>query len=168
MIKSVVKPSVTLLKDINVLKVFTEDELAKLIFRGVNRAFEAHTNIIIESELSWGLYLLLEGTVGIFKTNKFTGDSYDIGQLQNGSFFGEMSLVDENSRSASVRALTDCHLFYISKDSFLEFLNESADLKLRFYETCTRVLVTRLREVGDNYVVSQYQLWKNALKKEAS
>jgi CRP-like cAMP-binding protein len=106
--------------------------------------------------------------VGIIKTNKLTGDNYDVGQLRAGSFFGEMSLVDDNPRSATVKALTDCRLFYISKDTFFEFLGRSEALKMRFYESCIKDLVWRLRELGDNYVVNQYQLWKSATKKEAA
>lgn len=168
-IDSSIRPTVTMLKEIKLLQPFKENELEWLLQIGVGASFEGHTNIIIEGELSWGLYLLLEGLVGIYKNNKLTDELYDVGQLRKGSFFGEMSLIDDNARSATVRALTDCQLFYISKESFFnEFLNRSTDLKLRFYESCIKTLVSRLRELDDNYVTSQYQLWKIALKKEAA
>ena len=157
-----------MLKEIKLLQAFTEDELKQLIQVGATATYESHANIVIEGEMSWGLYLMIDGVVGIFKTNKLTGENYDVGQLRHGNFFGEMSLVDENPRSATVRALSDCHLFYISKDSFIDFLDQSADRKVRFYETCVKTLVSRLRELDDNYVISQYQLWKTALMKEAA
>ncbi len=163
-----VKPSVQMLKEVKLLKSFTDTELAQLIPLGTGVTYEAYGNVIIEGELTWGLYLILNGMVGIFKTNKLSGEVYDVGQLRNGSFFGEMSLVDDNPRSATVRALTESYLFYISKDTFNDFLNKSKDLKMRFYETCIHNLVNRLRELDDNYVISQYQLWKTALKKEAA
>lgn len=162
------KPSPVLLRELRVFASFTDKELFRLVEFGRVIRREAHSNIIIEGEMSWGLFLLLDGMVGIFKTNKLTGSDHDIGQLRAGSFFGEMSLVDDNPRSATVKALTDCYLFYISKDAFLKFLAESADLKRRFYEACIKTLVERLRELDDNYVVSQYQLWKIALRKEAA
>jgi CRP-like cAMP-binding protein len=163
-----VKPTVPMLREVKLLQTLNDGELGRLIQVGAGATYEAHGNIIIEGEMSWGLYLILEGVVGIFKANKLTGESYDVGQLRSGSFFGEMSLVDENPRSATVRALTDCHLFYISKDSFEHFLGASSDLRLRFYDACVKNLVGRLRELDDNYVISQYQLWKTALKKEAA
>ncbi len=155
-----------MLKEIKLLRVFNEAELGQLIVAGTGASYEAHANIVIEGEMSWGLYLILDGVVGIFKTNKLNGEQYDVGQLRHGSFFGEMSLVDDNPRSATVKALSDCHLFYISKDSFERFLSGSVDRKARFYESCSKNLVGRLRELDDNYVISQYQLWKTALKKE--
>jgi len=160
------RPSVATLRDIRLLQVFKDVELEHLVRLGVTQRFDAHSNIIIEGEMSWGIYLILGGIAGIYKTNKLTGDNYDVGQIQTGSFFGEMSLIDENARSATVRAMTPCETFYISKESFKAFLNSSVDLKLRFYESCVKHVVDRLRELDDSYVISQYQLWKTLLKKK--
>jgi len=164
----IVKPAAAMLKEVRLLQSLTEAELTQLIQLGSAATYEEHANIVIEGELSWGLYFIVEGVVGIFKNNKLTGEPYDVGQLRHGNFFGEMSLVDDNPRSATVRALTNCQLFYISKDQFQSFLGASKDLKLRFYESCIHTIVTRLRELDDNYVISQYQLWKAAFKKEAA
>ncbi|MGK5085429.1 cyclic nucleotide-binding domain-containing protein [Bdellovibrionota bacterium FG-1] len=168
MVNPNIKPSVALLKEVKLFAPFSDAELGQMLAAGNSAISEAHANIIIEGEMTWGLYVILEGVVGILKTNKLTGEAYDVGQLRQGSFFGEMSLVDENTRSATVKALTDCHLFYISKENFEQFLAQSSDRKLRFYESCVKNLVSRLRELDDNYVISQYQLWKTALKKEAA
>ena len=163
-----VRPTVPMLKEVKLLREFTESELGQLIQLGSSAVYEAHTNVVIEGELSWGLYLILDGVVGIYKNNKLNGDLYDVGQLRQGSFFGEMSLVDENPRSATVRALTDCQLFYISKDAFNGLMDKNNELKIRFYGSCVKDLVSRLRELDDNYVVSQYQLWKTVIQKEAA
>ncbi|HAR43925.1 MAG TPA: hypothetical protein DCS07_15035 [Bdellovibrionales bacterium] len=166
MVPGNVKPSVAMLRDVKLLQCFSESELSHLIQVGVTANYEDHANIVIEGELSWGLYLILEGVVGIFKNNKLTGEPYDVGQLRHGNFFGEMSLVDDNPRSATVRALTNCQLFYISKEHFQQYLTASKEMKLKFYETCIQTIVSRLRELDDNYVVSQYQLWKAAIRKD--
>lgn len=162
------KASISMLREIRLLQPLNDSELAQVLQLGKWIRFEPHTNIVIEGELSWGLYLIMEGMVGIFKTNKLTGENYDIGQLRKGNFFGEMSLIDNNPRSATVKALAECDLLYISKEAFQSLLNHSPATKVRFYESCVRHLVTRLRELDDNYVISQYQLWKIALKKEAA
>lgn len=154
------------LKHIHLLNTLTDAELKELTTLGKNQTYEPHTNVIIEGEMSWGLYLIINGRVGIYKTNKLTGDSYDVGELDSGSFFGEMSLVDENPRSATVRTLSDTQLFYISKENFMGFLKKSEDLKIRFYLSAIRKLIARLREVDENYVICQYQLWKKVFKKE--
>jgi CRP/FNR family transcriptional regulator/CRP/FNR family cyclic AMP-dependent transcriptional regulator len=158
------EPTLALFREIKLLNVFDDSELEQLITLGEIVTFEPHTNVVIEGEMSWGLYLILGGFVGINKTNKLTGDVYDVGQLKAGSFFGEMSLIDHNPRSATVKALTEVQLYHVGKDAFHQFLNQSSELKLRFYESCVKSLVSRLREVDENYVISQYQLWKLAFK----
>jgi CRP-like cAMP-binding protein len=166
MVDSNRKPSIDLLKEIKLLQCFTDQELENLLRVGSIATYEPHSNIVIEGELSWGLYLILEGTVGIYKLNKLKGTEYDIGQLTQGGFFGEMSLIDDNPRSATVKTIVESQLFYIAKDSFLNLLESSSGLKIRFYQSCIQNLVVRLRELDDNYVISQYQLWHTALKKE--
>ncbi|MGK5087288.1 cyclic nucleotide-binding domain-containing protein [Bdellovibrionota bacterium FG-2] len=163
-----IKPSVSVLKNIRLLKVFSDQELSSLIQHGEGMACEAYNNIVIEGEMTWGLYLILDGMVGVYKRNKLTGVDYDVGQLRTGNFFGEMSLVDEYPRSATVRALSDCQLFSITKEGFQQFLSKNPSSKSKFFESCVETLVHRLRELDENYVISQYQLWKTALKKEAA
>ncbi len=165
MVNIPLQPSAELLKELKLFQAFTQQELTQLSQLGKPMSYEAFSNIVIEGELSWGLYLILEGVAGVQKASHMGNSVYDLGQLQKGNFFGEMSLVDENPRSATVRALTPCQLFFISKESFSGFLNQSPERKVRFYENCVRSLVMRLRELNDNYVISQYQLWKQALHK---
>lgn len=162
------QPTVAILREVKILRSFSDQELQSLLGLGTPMQYEAHANIVIEGEPSWGLYMILSGIVGIFKTNKLTGDVYDVGQLKEGNFFGEMSLIDENPRSATVRALSGCHVFHVSKEAFNGFVEKTPGLKLRFYEACIKSLVNRLRDLDENYVISQYQLWKVAVTKEAS
>lgn len=152
------------LQKVTLLGSFNESELRRLIEVGTTMSVEPYTNIVIEGELSWGMYLVLEGQVGIYKENKLSGNVYDVGHLQAGSFFGEMSLVDSQPRSATVQSLTQCRLFRVGKDEFRRLIDGSPELKLRFFESCIQQLVGRLRVLNDDYVVSQYQLWQKALK----
>ncbi len=160
------KPTPETLKTVKILSVFSDSELKEILTLGEITKFDSHSNIVIEGELSWGLYLILKGKVGISKTNKMTGESHDIIDLKAGSFFGEMSLIDDNPRSATVRALTEVEILHISKDAFYRILSKSPELTLKFYQSCIKTLVVRLRELDDNYVISQHQLWQSALRRE--
>jgi CRP-like cAMP-binding protein len=152
------------LKRIALLHCFNEPELRILAHKGRIQTHEAFTNLIIEGELSWGLFLLMDGMVEVVRANQLDGVSYQIAQLQAGSFFGELSLIDSNPRSATVRALTDGFTFYVDKVDFDGFLNEDKDRKLKFFQHALALIATRLREVDENFIVSQYQLWSHALK----
>lgn len=116
------------------------------------------------------MFLILDGIVGIYKTNKANGDFYEVAQLRQGQQFGEISLIDDGPRSATVKALVDTNLVYISKEAFQSFLATSMEMRVRFYQNCAKELAVRLRNLDEHYVVSQYQLWKTMLQapKEAA
>jgi CRP-like cAMP-binding protein len=167
--QAIYKPRIEQLRSINLFRAFTEAELQELMTSGTVKSFEPHSNVIIEGELSWGLFLILEGIVGVFKTNSVTSDIHDVGQLRSGQQFGEMSLIDDSPRSATVRTLVESHLFVISRESVHQIIDRSPDVKMRFYENCIHDLVSRLREINESYVTSQFQLWKTMLNsKEAA
>lgn len=168
MVKLQANEIIPLLREVRLLRRFTDSELAKLVSTGKVMTYESHVNIVIEGEPSWGLYLILEGLVGVYKCNKLTGDIHDVAELRGGQFFGEMSLVDDHPRSATVKTLTPTQVLALSKEDFMRFIGQSQELRARFYESCVQDLVHRLRELDENYVISQYQLWKAAVSGEAA
>lgn len=161
-----ITPNVELLQEIALLSTFSASELQEVLNLGQHLKHEAYSNIIIEGELSWGLYLVLDGEVGIFKANKVSGNVFDVAQLGKGTAFGEMSLVDDSPRSASVRALVDTQTFYLSREEFDKFLNQNKDRKIKFMEGSMKLVISRLRELDENFIVSQYQLWRAVIKNE--
>jgi CRP/FNR family cyclic AMP-dependent transcriptional regulator len=62
--------------------------------------------------------------------------------LGPGEFFGEMSLIDEQPRSATVVALEPCEFLIVRKDDFRRCLLENSEMA----ELIMRGLVKRLRE----------------------
>jgi len=166
MTESTVTPSVDGLKNVKLMSGFTDDELSEIVTLGEALSAEAHSNVMIEGDMSGGMFMLLEGQVGVTKANPMAGGiQYDLGHLQPGSVFGELSLIDNNPRSATVRALTDCQLFHVSREKFETFLTKDGSRRERFYKACIQTMITRLRETDEKYVISQYQLWKTALTK---
>lgn len=152
------------LRESRLLQGFTDDELQILVRGGEILTFEPHALIVIEGEPTGGFFFLMEGQAGVFKTNKSSGDLCEVASLRSGNSFGEMSLIDDAPRSATVQALTVCKTFHLPRSAFLSFLNGNAKTKCEFYERCVVELSKRLRELDDHYVYNQYQLWKVALK----
>ena len=156
----------TQLREVKLLEGFTDAELHALVQGGEILTFEAHASIVIEGEPSGGFYLLLEGQAGIYKLNRASGDIHEVSQIRAGQSFGEMSLIDDAPRSATVQALTPCKAFHLPRPAFIAFLQQNQRMKCEFYERCVLDLSKRLRDLDDHYVTNQYQLWKVALKGE--
>ena len=151
------------LREIGLFRPFTDAELTQLAGIGETRSYEAHSNVVIEGELSWGIFVNLEGNLAVLKNNPMTGHAFEVAEIRSGGMFGEMSLLDEQPRSATVKCLDPCRLFMISKERFMAWLGQNQERKLRFYEHCTSDLVRRMRELNENFVQGQYQLWKTAI-----
>ncbi len=119
----------------------TEDERV-LIAQAVRRiAVRRGATIIQAGELSKSLYIILSGEAKVLMRDK-KGDEVILAILRPGDYFGEMRLIDDRPRSASVVAREASELLTLSQDDFLACLREHAELLL----TVTRSLVRRLRD----------------------
>ena len=87
------------------------------------------------------LYVIISGRLKVMMSDD-EGREVILAILNPNEFFGEMGLLDDCPRSASVVALEACELFSLSKPDFKKCLEENFDLSM----TVMRGLVRRLRE----------------------
>lgn len=116
---------------------------------GIARQMKTYTRTAGEEVISEGaaaalgaMYVVLEGTAVVETSGT------EIARLGPGQHFGEMSLLDGEPRSASVRAETDLTLASLSVWNFRALLHEENEIVDRVIAT----LVARLRE-ADHRVV---------------
>ena len=154
------------LRNIGLFKQFTGAELIELYGKGEIRPVVQGSSAVIEGEKSRGLYIIFHGALSVHKNNIATGTMHRIAYLDQGTSFGEMSLLDRAPRSATVIAETDCYLFHLDALVFETFLDAAGDnLKSRFYKTCAEDLSERFRAINSDYIISQQLLWKYALRR---
>lgn len=91
----------------SVLSLMREQRLArdKIIFR--------------QHDVSGGLFLILEGSVKISRIAR-DGREVIIAILNDGNFFGEMSLLDGQPRSGTATATSACRFLVLERDNFLK------------------------------------------------
>jgi CRP/FNR family cyclic AMP-dependent transcriptional regulator len=87
------------------------------------------------------LYIVISGRLKVMM-GEADGKETILSILGPGEFFGEMGLIDDNPRSATVRAIEPCELLAVSKGAFRKCLAENLALAM----AVMRVLVRRLRE----------------------
>ena len=154
------------LKTLSIFARFTDIELAQLYSMGELIKIRPKSHAVIEGEQSRGLYILLDGSVSVYKTDTASGSLMRLALLEEGAQFGELSLFDFAARSATVSAETTCHLFHLDADEFKSFLDaQGENLQVRFYRTCAEDLVERFRQLNNDYMASQQLLWKYALRR---
>jgi CRP-like cAMP-binding protein len=67
--------------------------------------------------------------------------------LKEKEVFGELSLIDAESRSASVKAHSDCYLFKIDQEPFYELLDSRPEIAKGFL----KMLCKRLRILNEKF-----------------
>jgi len=77
------------------------------------------TRVITQFEESSDLYIILSGRVQVTFWSE-EGEEFILRDLQAGDFFGEMSLIDGNPRSANVTATDRTTLAILGKEKFVE------------------------------------------------
>ena len=82
------------------------------------------------------MYVIADGSVRIHDGDK------TLASLPQGAFFGELSILDGETRSATATAETDCLLLVIRQDSFRRILSKQFDVT----ENLLKILVRRIRE----------------------
>lgn len=106
------------------------------------RNFKKGDIIIQENDFGEEIYILDQGTVEV--SSIINGNPTVLGVLSNGEIFGEMAVIDEKPRSATVTALEDCRVKVLHRDLFLDVLQMDKDISVKIL----RSLFSRLRRAN--------------------
>lgn len=96
-----------------------------------------------------GLYLVLEGMVDIFRsasTEDGREDQIRLNTLTPGQCFGEYSLLDGSSTSASAKAVQSSRLFFLPRGQFLRLIDADPATGKAIYHNLLLFLIKRLRQ----------------------
>lgn len=129
------------LKRVPLFSGLTDSQVERLAAGSVRRNFPRGRTIVAEGEPSQSLYILLSGRAKVQRSDT-EGKEVILSVLTAGECFGEMSLIDDAPRSASVITLESSDFMSIAKDSFKSVLVSSPEISLRIMKG----LVKRLRE----------------------
>lgn len=157
------------LKEIPLFKVFDVNQLQELYKLGKVDSLPRGSHAVIEGEPTRGLYLILHGSLSVFKSDSATGESHRLAAMEAGESFGELSLFDDAPRSATVMAELLSYTFSLDSANFEAFLEKSGpEVMAQFYKNCAVSLSEKFRTLNQEYINSQQLLWKYALSKRTN
>jgi CRP/FNR family transcriptional regulator, cyclic AMP receptor protein len=107
------------------------------------RKYSARSTLIKQGDTGVGLYVITNGTVRITRATDPDRAETDLGTAGPGSVLGEMSLLDDLPRSATVTATTDVTALLLPVWEFRTILRNHPDIALRLLGVLSR----RLRKV---------------------
>jgi len=114
---------VSVLKYIPLFSELSEDDLKEITKLAVKQYYKKDNMILIEEEIGSTMFIILEGRVKISRISE-EGREVILSILSEGDFFGEMSILDGQNRSANVVTLDDSKIMIVRREDFLQMLHD--------------------------------------------
>ena len=140
--------NIELLKTVSLFWDLDIAELGYISEKMVSKKFESGNLIFLEETTGENLFFVVQGSVKVTRLSK-DGREVILAMLNEGDFFGEMSLLDGESRSANVIALENTEVLSLYRDDFLDVLHEYPKIAIQLLKEMT----SRLRK-SDRQIVS--------------
>jgi serine/threonine protein phosphatase PrpC len=141
-----------ILRRIPLFQHMTYKELLALLGIARGRQFSKGQVVIEEGKPGDELFVLFRGSVDVRK------GGLSIAQLRAGGHFGEMGLVDQAPRSATVVALEDTSAVSIDRDGLLKLMRRDSLLAVKLLWSFVQVLSERLRHTNEALAGVKHEL----------
>lgn len=127
-------------------------ELITLAAFSKEKRFASGASLFQEGDAGAEMYVIQEGRVLISKFIPGAGEEA-LAILERGTFFGEMSLIDGEPRSADARAYNGpLTVLALDQQTVLEVLSMDPHAALEFLQLLCRLIATRLREIDEKVI----------------
>jgi CRP/FNR family cyclic AMP-dependent transcriptional regulator len=133
--------STTVLKSVPLFASFPDEQLRTLVTVVTRRSAPRGSVIMAAGDQIDSLYIVISGRLKVMMGDS-DGKEVILSLIGPGEYFGEMGLIDDSPRSASVVTIEPCELLCVAKRDFKKCLAESAEMAA----SVMRGLVRRLRE----------------------
>lgn len=142
------KPIQDILAQIDIFNGLPLSHLRRVVDIGREQTYKKNDTVFSEGDAGDKFYLILDGAVRISRFVPGMGEEA-LAVLRNGAYFGEMSLIDDAPRSASVIAHETTKLFEINRQDLEDLLFVDRDLAYELLWNFVRTLSRRLRATND-------------------
>ena len=105
------------IKQIGLFSGLNDEQVGTIAEIATKRSYPKNAIIINEGDETDSLYLILSGKVKVVLSDE-DGKEVIISILEPGDYFGELSLIDSEPRSARVVTMVDCQFSIIHKSDF--------------------------------------------------
>src|SRR5262245_59278 len=129
--------------------------LSDLFSRATSEKLRAGDVLFEAGDDGNGCYRLDKGTLKVILRSPH-GEERILALLTPGTIVGDLSMIDGLPRSASVIAISNCDLCFVSATAF----RECAERRPEIYKNLTSLLASRLRETDDTIAALAFLTWR--------
>ncbi len=140
------KDKIKNLSETGLFEGIPEEQIEK-IFKVVKKGtVPGYTRIFRQNESGDKFFVIISGKVRVFKTNK-EGTETELAILGPGEYFGEMALLTQEPRSASVETLEETQLLVLTKAQLDQILKIIPNISLTFVKQMANRLVQEEKRI---------------------
>ena len=144
-----------ILRKVNIFSDLRDREVDRLLEVVEEKDFAKDSVILTQDDLGDTLFIIVTGKVKIVLLSE-EGKEITLSTLRDGDFFGEMSLLDGEPRSANVVALENSSLLIIRRDDFLKQVRKSPEIALRIMVEMSKRLRRADEKIGSLALLDVY------------
>ncbi|MEM7180781.1 MAG: ABC transporter substrate-binding protein [Spirochaetota bacterium] len=144
---------IILLQEIDIFHPFLAESKEYLSNHMEKHLYRAGTRIVQQGEAGNSLFIIVEGVVKVLVTIS-EENTIEVARLGAGSFFGEMSLLTGETRTASIDAGTDTVLYEITKEDIAPLIEKQPEVMQPLSEVLMRRKMATESE-KDQHLASQ-------------
>ena len=128
-----IKSYVQIMSRVPLFTGLSEKQLKKLANRLTKRDYASGDAIITQGKGGEGLFILVEGMAEAVRLQP-DGESITVNSFRENDFFGELALLDEGLRTASVIAKTDVTCLILTRWDFKGILKNEPEMAITMLE----------------------------------
>lgn len=114
-----------------------------------HRTYEAGETVFMKGDPGISFYVIISGTVAIVDESRAL--KLRLAEFSRGDFFGEIALIDSETRSASAIAESKCTLAAIFKPDLDEFMQKNPKAGISILTGLSKIITARLRNLNTDY-----------------
>lgn len=132
-------PSSEFLAYVPIFSEIPMETVEKIEKIGTRKIYKKNDVILMEDEVGTALFVIVTGKVKVARTST-DGREVILTILSESDFFGEMAILDGQTRSATVVAIEDSELFLIQRNDFINLLKEYPEVAISLLQELTKRL----------------------------
>lgn len=113
---------IEILRKIPFFAALSEDDLKAISEKVQMEYYPANYTLFNQGDAGTIMYIIKRGKVAVERNGSM------IAELQDDAFFGEMALVSNEPRSATIRTLSEIELLVLTHDDFQYLISTSPDI----------------------------------------
>lgn len=150
--KAKIKPASVeeMLSKIPVFEKLTPKELRQVAGIVHHRQYTKGEFVFYQGDPGLGMYVVKKGIVGVVVVGE-NGAQKEITELKDGDFFGEIALLDESARSASVVVKEDSELIGFFRPDLFDIIEKTPKTGLKIVVKLAEMIGERLRNMNTEF-----------------